>query len=65
VTILTCWDADRLDLGRVHITPSRNYLSTEPARRMDTIIWAEERSRKGFVPEIVNREWLPAAEIQP
>ena len=65
VTILTCWDADRLDLGRVHITPSRKYLCTEPARRMDTIIWAEERSRTGFVPEIVNREWLPAAEIQP
>jgi len=32
---------------------------------MDTIIWAEKRSRTGFVPEIVNREWLPAAEIQP
>ena len=65
VTVLTCWDADRLDLGRVHITPSRKYLCTEPARRVDTIIWAEKRSRTGFVPEIVDREWLPAVEPRP
>lgn len=65
VTVLTCWDADRLDLGRVHITPSHKYLCTEPARRADMIGWAERRSRAGIVPEIVGREWLPAAEIQP
>lgn len=64
VTVLTCWDADRLDLGRVHITPRRKYLCTEPARRVDTIIWAERRSRTGFVPEIVDRDWLPAAGIE-
>jgi uncharacterized protein len=28
-TIQTCWDADRLDLGRVGIMPSTNYLSDE------------------------------------
>jgi len=28
-TIQTCWDADRLDLGRVGIMPSANYLSDE------------------------------------
>jgi uncharacterized protein len=27
VTIQTCWDADRLDLGRVGIVPSDKYLS--------------------------------------
>jgi uncharacterized protein len=26
-TIQSCWDADRLDLGRVGITPSKQYLS--------------------------------------
>ena len=34
VTIGTCWDADRLDLGRVGIAPSAKYLSTEAARKM-------------------------------
>jgi uncharacterized protein len=31
-TILACWDADRLDLGRVGITPHPSRLCTEPAR---------------------------------
>lgn len=30
-TIQTCWDADRLDLGRVGITPSRQLLSAAAA----------------------------------
>lgn len=34
VTVLTCWDADRLDLGRVGIKPSREYLCTEVAKKM-------------------------------
>ena len=59
VTILTCWDADRLDLGRVLITPSPEFLCTPAARRRETIDWAEARSRSGFVPEIVIREWMP------
>lgn len=63
VTVQTCWDADRLDLGRVHITPDPAFLCTEPARRPDTIVWAERRSRGGIVPEIVGRDWLPALEI--
>ena len=31
-TIQTCWDSDRLDLGRVGITPSPKYLSKEATR---------------------------------
>jgi uncharacterized protein len=31
-TVLTCWDADRLDLWRVGIIPKARYLCTEPAR---------------------------------
>ena len=30
----TCWDADRLDLPRVGITPDEQYFSTEAAKRM-------------------------------
>ncbi len=29
VTIQSCWDSDRLDLGRLDITPSPDYLSEE------------------------------------
>ena len=33
-TIGTCWDADRLDLGRVGITPSGEFMSTDFAREI-------------------------------
>ena len=33
-TIGTCWDADRLDLLRVGITPSSDLLNTEAARKL-------------------------------
>jgi uncharacterized protein len=34
ITIATCWDADRLDLGRVGIIPSEQYLLTNEAKRI-------------------------------
>jgi uncharacterized protein len=57
ITIQTCWDADRLDLGRVGITPDPNLLCTAAARRLDTIEWADCRARLRVVPEIVRDEW--------
>lgn len=33
-TIATCWDADRLDLGRVGIRPDPAYMSTKSGRRL-------------------------------
>jgi uncharacterized protein len=33
ITVQTCWDADRLDLGRVGIRPSAERLCTEAARK--------------------------------
>ena len=33
-TIGTCWDADRLDLGRVGIAPEADYMSTEIGRKI-------------------------------
>lgn len=45
ITVATCWDADRLDLGRVGIRPQRQYLCTEAAQDKKTIAWAYERSR--------------------
>jgi len=57
VTIQTCWDADRLDLGRVGITPSPNRLCTAAARRRSTIEWADGRATLGHVPPFVGEEW--------
>lgn len=36
-TIATCWDADRLDLGRVRIIPNAKYLNTTAAKRAASI----------------------------
>lgn len=33
-TIALCWDADRLDIGRVGIAPDPIYFSTETARAL-------------------------------
>ena len=44
ITVQTCWDADRLDLGRVGIRPSARYLCTEVARRGAVIAAAYGRS---------------------
>ena len=35
-TIQTCWDADRLDLGRVGIYPDKKYLSQEAEKYIDS-----------------------------
>jgi uncharacterized protein len=44
VTVLTCWDADRLDLGRVGIKPHPNRLCTDAARDPAVIEWVYRRS---------------------
>jgi uncharacterized protein len=57
VTVLTCWDADRLDLGRVGIRPHPKLLCTDAGKAPAMISWAYERSISGFVPDIVSAEW--------
>jgi uncharacterized protein len=44
VTVRTCWDADRLDLGRGGIRPDPARLCTEAARDPSLINWAFTRS---------------------
>jgi uncharacterized protein len=43
-TVLTCWDADRLDLGRVGITPNPRYLCTDAAKRKHNLEKANARA---------------------
>jgi uncharacterized protein len=57
VTIQTCWDADRLDLGRVGIAPHPRRLCTPAAKRPEILEWADGRGALEIVPEIVAAEW--------
>ncbi len=43
ITVCTCWDADRLNLGRVGIKPDPAFLCTQIARDKAIIEWAFER----------------------
>ena len=45
VTVQTCWDADRLDLGRISIQPDPQRLCTVAARDPTMIEWAVARSQ--------------------
>ena len=45
VTVQTCWDADRLDLGRIGVRPNPRYLCTDAAKEPAMIEWAFRRSR--------------------
>lgn len=45
-TVITCWDADRLDLYRCGIKPKPTYLCTETAKRAEVIAWAMKRSTR-------------------
>lgn len=44
VTVQTCWDADRLDLGRAGIKPKPRRLCTDAARDPEIMKWAYDRS---------------------
>jgi uncharacterized protein len=54
-TLLACWDADRLDLGRVGIEPAPHRLGTDAAREL--IDWAHERAIAGHEPVDVLKLW--------
>jgi uncharacterized protein len=52
VTVQTCWDADRLDLGRIGIQPDPRRLCTAAARDPATIEWAFLRSQRSGVYDL-------------
>jgi uncharacterized protein len=57
LTVQTCWDADRLDLGRVGMRPEPMYLCTPAARSKEIIRWADGRGSMTFIPQIVQTAW--------
>jgi len=44
ITVQTCWDSDRLDLGRAGILPKPERMCTKESRDPATIEWAYQRS---------------------
>ena len=45
ITVQTCWDADRLDLGRIGVKPKARYLCISVAKEPAIIEWAFLRSQ--------------------
>ena len=45
ITVQTCWDADRLDLGRIGVRPRADRLCTAAAKDPALIAWALRRSQ--------------------
>lgn len=62
VTVLTCWDADRLDLGRVGITPRASKLCTPAAKDAKIMAWAIARSHSDAVPAPA-RAWGVSSDV--
>jgi uncharacterized protein len=59
VTVQTCFDADRLDLGRVGIVPNPKYLCTAAARTPAVIEWAHARAVAYHEPDLVAAWGVP------
>lgn len=57
ITIQTCWDADRLDLGRVGIYPEARKLCTAAAKRPEFLQWADDRACLEVIPDLVTADW--------
>ena len=58
ITVQACWDADRLDLGRVGKTPIPDYIGTAFAKEPEIIAWASKRARQETIPEFAIEEWF-------
>jgi len=57
ITALTCWDADRLDLGRVGVKPYKDLLCTDAARLPEIYEWANDRACNHAIPEFARKDW--------
>ena len=56
VTVRTCWDADRLDLGRVGMRLDPAKLCTDAARQPEIMRWADGRAAFKVIPDVVSIE---------
>ena len=58
ITVQTCFDSDRLDLGRVRKVPNPKLLCTDAAKSEAMIDWAYTRSVRGDIPDNVLGNYL-------
>jgi uncharacterized protein len=63
LTLQACWDADRLDLGRVGIIPRPQRLCTDAARGL--LEWAHNRAVNRHVPQRVTAVWGITMHAEP
>lgn len=56
-TVLTCLDADRLDISRVGLRIRTNLLFTAAARNQVILGWASTRAWHDEVPAVIAEEW--------
>ncbi len=65
VTVQTCWDADRLDLPRVGILVTDEYLCTPVAKAPTLIAWARARAEQRHIPNLIETAWgIPPADLR-
>lgn len=57
ISVQCCWDADRLDLGRVGMEPDPEFLSTAAAKSKEIRRWAHGRASMEFVPDCIRELW--------
>jgi uncharacterized protein len=65
-TVQTCWDADRLDLGRVGAKIDPLWLGEATVDEHPQIVeWANRRATARIIPELIHREWgIPTDQWQ-
>jgi uncharacterized protein len=57
VSVQTCFDADRLDLGRVGVMPDPSRLCTPAAKTKALLQWADGRACFRVIPQLIAEEW--------
>ncbi len=58
ITIQTCFDSDRLDLGRIGTIPDPKHLCTDQAKSSNMVSWALKNSESGKVPDNILGSYL-------
>ena len=57
-TVQTCWDADRLDRGRVGTKIDPLWLGEATVdEHADIVEWADRRAKARTIPELIQRDW--------
>jgi uncharacterized protein len=56
-TVQTCWDADRLDLGRVGGRIDPSWLGATTLEHPTIMRWAHKRAASHAIPELIQRDW--------